>query len=307
MNTLRYFPALCIALLLFTSCTRKEPKVQSEEVPIEERIIGKWNSYDTPERRLDIEFEENGNYNYYYNHELQTERIYNGDRSSQLLYKIIKENGKNQLLVYGKGSEKLLKKHIIEIHNDKLHIVSYKMGRGIEHHIDEYYILDKVENTEHELEEPKVANSDQIEIYFPKGYSGWTLIAFDDDYGYKARTNKNGVEVLHIPANGMLRTKSRVKPFAFTKEEVAYFIENEDGAFEEIELAYGDRNGGELKNKDLSADKVYVLNYGFNQIARHMVEHKFYNSEVQNDVLFLGIGTPEELVKVWPAFIEAAQ
>lgn len=297
-NKLLFLASMLFFTILLNSCGQ----IESRDLHIEKGIIGKWSISVAPQSKYDIEFTKNGNYNYYYNDVLVTDKM--SDFLHQLTYEIVKENEQNRLLIYTKEPKNLIENKLIELDKGKLYQVSFKMVDGISHHIDEYSILGRGNNIESEIEEK---NEPKTKIIFPNNFNGLALIAFEEENGSPTHKDSNQVEILNIPSNGLLKTKSKPKPFAYARREVKYLIEKNDGQLEHVELAYGNRVSRELKNKNLDANKLYLINFGFNQIDRPRVNSKLFKSIVKNDVLFLGVGTPNELAQLWDETIQSIQ
>jgi hypothetical protein len=59
--------------------------------------------------------------------------------------------------------------------------------------------------------------------YLPKGYTGWVTVRFEKP-GTPALEEKDGVEILHIPSNGLLETSSKLHT-GWSKD--AFFYEGE--------------------------------------------------------------------------------
>lgn len=288
---------IIIYSVLFIGCGQ----IASNESKIMKQLIGKWKS--NPESILSIEFKNEGEYNLYYNGHLETEINFNDNTYHQLYYELVKEKDYDRLLIYGKNPKEILFNYKVEIHEGKLYLVSFKSLPGITHHIDEYSSYSNVK----EFESKENQNELTTKIIFPNDHKGLSLIAFGEESGKPRLTDSKNLDILRIPSNGMLVTQSKPNPFALMRNEVTFFRENKSGKLEEIELITYNRNTGYDNKRSLDSAKLYVINYGFNQIDRPRVNSKLFKSEVSNDVLFLGVGSPAELNEIWSLTIESIQ
>lgn len=273
----------------------------NNESEIENKLIGEWQS--NPESIFSMEFTKEGVYNKYYNGNLETQINFRNNVYNQLYYELVKTDDGDRLLIYGKNPKAVLLTYKIEIQNGRLYLVSFKTLNGIKHHFDEYSSYSKkgMFKSNNEPDKPT------IKVIFPNNYKGLALVAFGEEKGRPQKTDSENIKVLRIPPDGILKTQSKPNAFAILRKEVAYFMENSHGELEEIELTSKIQSIGEQNIESLDSNKIYIVNYGFNQIDRERVNSKLFKSEVNNNVLFLGVGTPSELSEIWNQTIESIQ
>ena len=183
---------------------------------------------------------------------------------------------------------------------------SYKTLKGIDHHIDEFGTWTK-RDAEAKKKEPTKEIKSKSKFIFPKNFEGYALVAFDEPKGNPLVVDNSNRPIFEISEKGLLKTQAPVKPFEMAKREVSFFEKTEEGTLQELPFLYSLRA---LKAYDLEGTdkgKKFVWIRGYNQIDRPRVNSILFESEVQNDVLFLSVGTADEIENVWKDMIKKLQ
>lgn len=88
--------------------------------------------------------------------------------------------------------------------------------------------------------------------YFPEKYAGWVCVSFNVD-GAPPLPIEDGFQVIKIPANGILKTSSALRPSPTADEDFYY---DEKGIRKAKGLQHG--GGGTVQKKD---EKIITFNF----------------------------------------------
>ncbi len=174
------------------------------------------------------------------------------------------------------------KKHAINLRGDYITILSYKCGKGINNHIDEYCIFVK------DVPNPNIPeySGTRITYVFPKNFVGAAWIAFNQPNGISPEYDSDGNPIIRIPENGILQT---------TLHEDAFATAN---GYYSIVKDYGGKLSS-LKSFDkfdrfdstcYHAQDTIAIVYGFNQTYREDFNENIFHKEISGNILSIYVG-----------------
>ena len=250
---------------------------------IKSQLIGKWT--DVNDNKHSIEFFEDGRFIMYSNGEF----FLKNTEFDSLSFSIDNQVSNTELIINDKNDE-LFSREMVHLVNNELVRVSFKKGKNINHHIDEFSLYQR-EGFQSPSQLPIENKNNTIKKYIiPKGYRGTFLVIHDISYGEKPEYDEDGNEIFRIPNNGILKTQSSATPIKTAKGEMAFY-ELTAGTDELVELHLKD-----VKNKSLSTDehKMNIKVDGYNQLARDVVNEVLEESFSTN-ILFLSVGSKKQI------------
>jgi hypothetical protein len=174
------------------------------------------------------------------------------------------------------------KKHAINLRGDYITSLSYKCGKGINNHIDEYCIFVK------DVPNPNIPeySGTRITYVFPKNFVGAAWIAFNQPNGISPEYDSDGNPIIRIPENGILQT---------TLHEDAFATAN---GYYSIVKDYGGKLSS-LKSFDkfdrfdstcYHAQDTIAIVYGFNQTSREDFNENIFHKEISGNILSIYVG-----------------
>lgn len=243
---------------------------------LQDQLIGRWQA--SSDQDTYIEFTESGFYNIYIDGKNLSE-ISNID---SLKFRINQDDLKTELIILEK-SNNLFERSIIQLENEELVSVSYKQGKGIDHHIDEYWVSYKNGKRNN-----RDSSNDKIRFIYPENYIGASLIIYDESEGVDPEYDLNGNKVYSFSNSGILKISSNtgLDPFKIAKGEVGFYYQDEKGNLEQIKVVDS--------FSSVESGQIGATIFGYNQIARHMI-NDIIGDDSNSNMLFLSIGSNENL------------
>lgn len=253
-------------IIAFISCNNEK---------LNSQIIGTWSN-----KHISFEFKENGHVNIF----MEGIDLKNMGNFGQFSYKLTPNKLGTLLTIKNKNGE-LFSRDLVKFDKNKLIKVSFKEGKGINHHIDEYGILEKEGSIN--LNEENKSSEKKVKYIFPNNIKGVILVAFNEPTGIEEEYDNDGNRIFRIPNNRVLKIKSPVDPFKLVERRAVFFYENEGNLIEitplEIDKAY-------------NSQELYISTKGYNQVERNRL-NKAYNTDFKGNVEFFVIDTYENLLK----------
>jgi len=173
-------------------------------------------------------------------------------------------------------------KWAIQLSPNQITYFSYKGGKGIENHVDEYQILLR-RGSESVINK----TGQHITYIVPKNYIGIVWVAFNQADGVKPEYDSTGSAVLRIPESGILSTSLHEDVFATAQKnyKIVYEFENE------YYINYKTFDKSErFDSTCCRVNERIALVGGFNQEGRGELE-KYFGKKLYGNVFSFFIGT----------------
>lgn len=235
-------------------------------------IIGKWCYSDSSQNY--IQYLPSGVVKYYIGNEQRSESYYRLVQKSDTVYV------HNSLNVIGRP---------VRISGDYMESFGFKIGKGVETHIDEYILLVKETGRGDPL---RFDSGIPITKYIlPNGFRGQVVIAYNQSQGVEPEYDLDGNRIVRIPSNGLLETQFREDAFGTAGRRYRVYIED-SLAQNLLELPVADKYDGK-RRASFGALKTVVIMQGFNQATREDVNKAFHKSILGNTMMFFVGGSDE--------------
>jgi hypothetical protein len=166
-------------------------------------------------------------------------------------------------------------KNLVFLTDSQLVQTNYKIGEGINEHIDEVGIFYK-ENAR--MDTLSKVNEDSIKTHFllPKDFKGEIMIA----YQQPINTYLGNEKQIIIPQSGLLKVKNQADIYKFIKRQFTFLYTNNNAL--EIPVFEPNRIYTEVELNKYNENTICVLPLGYNQLGRIGVNEVFGETIIGN-------------------------
>jgi hypothetical protein len=229
---------------------------------VKNKLIGKWVSSD---RHITINYASNGAYTLCKDSVEVLKFDYQIDVVNDTIFIYFEDEGFKM-------------KNCVFLNGNELIHANYKIGVGINDHIDEVYIFYK-ENVGIEAFYKGNEEKTKANFVLPADFRGEIMIAYDQKTSELSSTES----VIHVPKSGLLKLKNKEDISKFIKRKFTFSYDNLNAPNgNKIEIIERDRVYTELELKKYDENTIFVLPLGFNQLGRFGVNEIFGESIVGN-------------------------
>lgn len=256
--------------------------IEGDKLTLNNLIIGKWCYPDSSQNY--IQYYPNGVVKRFIGNEQSSQGYYHLEQQSDTIFD---QNSLNE------------KRRPIRIRGDYMESFGFKMGKGIQNHIDEYSLL--VRETEGRA--PLYLDSEMpiTKYILPKGFRGLVVIAYNQTQGIEPEYDLEGNRIIRIPLSGLLETKFPEDAFGTAGRRYRVYMED-SLAQNLIELPVADKFDFK-KRSSFFEEKTVVIMLGFNQNARADVNMVF-KKNIEGNVMMFFVGSAKESAQLNTAKLE---
>jgi len=243
----------------------------------EKTLTGKWNCISNSNNQF-YEFYENKNYVFKVNDYLTV-------RGNYILTP-------DSLILYDEGNQ-IFAKYVLKIINDQTVLINYKKYN----HIDEVSLLER--DGRNISRKAINENAELTTIILPRNYTGYVYICYNQKSGQKKEFGVKGNPIIHIPSDGLFKTKHIEDPINYALGKFQFLNELGNSKNRTIPFFFFTENIGQLDkilNKGYSMDSVYVCIYGYNQTQRENI-NTLFNQKIDGNVLMFRVDTLRNMIR----------
>ncbi len=204
------------------------------------------------------------------------------------------------------------KSYILLLNKDEKVSLTFKKGKGIDDHIDEVSYSRRFTEEQHPVHSNFPEEEVNSKFIVPEGFTGYVVVVYNPDMQQAMQSGEMGKRIFEIPNDGLLETDFTADPVTFATQKYGfYYRKYNENELVRLPLINRSINSPIMIQttfiqeylKQFNPNSMVVIPFGYNQIARNLLNKKFNKNIIGNAEIYY-VGVLRDLIGNQPPFVE---